>query len=308
MLIVLLYFNILKGASIMNDIIWTYFNFKHKNSLKTHQTDVKLLTEYLGKEFEDLNKDDVTKYYQYCMRNVKDGTYKLSTVAKKFAEFSSIAKKIEEHIDDFHLLSYSNPFEEFTYSLNKYIVEKPPSVPNEIWIDRLLTAAQSNIMHYLIISFAYRCALKPSDICRIKVCDFYVYENKDYLLIRAENPYNIELPDDIIRLRDNFLTLNHREPEEFLFLNKRQAPLNAMYISRMLKSLIDEADLFPEYTLYQIREAGGALMLKYGCLPAVVAAQLNISENNARRYTNLPVMVPPVNELVNIRILDPPTK
>lgn len=299
-----------KGGSIMNSIyaseqikqvIWPEFiaHFKSKSSKASYQADIIEFLAYTKKDFLDIRSGDIKKYYEFINKKVSTGMIQSSTMAKKIRELHSFAKFIVENRERYH---FPNTFRDYFFSYLEDIGEQEKyakSVPVE-HIDKLLKAAESDLMAYTILVLMHRAGLSSTEIINLRQDDFAAYDNGVYVsTIKKDICF---IPEDAHLVLEQYIAVC--TCHDFLFYNRRGDKLNTMYISRLMKKYTAKADL-PPYSAETIRNTCGFTMFAYGANTNQVAAQMGITNIQIKRYKSLSYrenLMSAANHLVKIRV------
>lgn len=272
------------ASNLVKNRIWPDFtaHFQSETTEKSYRADITEIMSYFEKDFLKINDSDVQEYFEWMEHRVKKGEMMPGTMAKKFRELHSFAEYICENCERFKV---NDTFQDWYYPYLKLVAKQEKhvrSIPVE-HMDRLLEAAQENLMEYCVLVLMYRAGLCSTEIIGLKMKDLAEYENGVYAF--PEKRKNAcYIPEDAVVVLKQYL--KEREDHTYLFYNKRRNPLNTMYISRMMKKYTDRAGL-PSYSAESIRNTCGMTMFAYGARSEQVAAQMGISQIQIQRYHNM---------------------
>lgn len=287
--------------------IWPEFTSHFRNiiSAASYRTDVTEFMELYQIDFLQINSKITEDYYTRLQEKVKSGMCQPGTMAKKFRELHSLAlfivKKREEYRIPNTFQDYFQPYLEYVAKLERYA----KSIPVE-HIDKLLVAAQGDLMAYCILVLLHRLGLSSTEIVDLKVKDFAAYDNGVYVNIKGrEEPCFV--PEDAFVILEQYIS--SRTEHEYLFYNSRRNKLNIMYISRLMKKYTQAAGI-PGYSAEALRNSCAFTMFAYRGTPEQVARQMGITQIQIKRYKNLSYrdsLTRAANELVKIKI-EPPSR
>lgn len=297
--------NSLYASNLIRHEIWQDFiaHFKSDTTIPSYLADIDEIMNYFQKDFLNIGKKDIEKYFQKLQMQVEQDILKPSTMAKKFRELHSFAEFICENREKYMI---DTSFQDGFLPYLKYVAKQEKytkSIPVE-HIDRLFDAAKEDKMAYTILILLYRTGLSSREIVNLKYDDFAAYDNGAYVSVsgRKELCY---LPEDVFVVLEQYMK---QKPEsEHLFINSRGNPLNLMYISRMMKKYTERAGI-PSYSAESVRNTCGVNLFAYGAKPEQVAAQMGVTEMQIHRYKNLSYkenLLKAANRLVKINVQPP---
>lgn len=284
----------MKKSSYLSDeissIFWPLFcnNLKSTKTQQTYWSDINSFVDYVQKDFLEISPVDVENYYLFC---TKDGSIKLATLQKKIRELSSfsdfIVENIEEQIGE---CDFSNYFFEKLGELNSLVKMSKGHIPTIKEMDKLLTAARNDIMYYTIMALIFRCAVKPSEIIKIRQCDFAQdqYGNCYLELGDKKSARTIPLPEDVVQILDSY-NLQRKKTATFFFYKSTMEGLTERALERKIQDYASAAKVSP-ITMYGIRDASVALMCASGAPDSIIARDTGLTERGISRYKEI---VPP---------------
>lgn len=272
-----------EASALVRDRIWPDFitHFKSETTAASYQADIMEIMRYFEKDFLEINKKDVSVYFEHLQKKVEDRNLAPATMAKKlrelhsFADYICLNREVYQITDSFqdeyeYYLQYAAKQETYTHT-----------IPAE-HMDRLLKAAQQDLMAYTVLSLLLRVGLSSTEIIRLKAEDFGVFDNGVFVKVEGRQE-SCFVPEDVYKILEMYLFKKENAP--FLFTNTRGNPLNLMYISRMMKKYTKAAGI-PSYSAESIRNTCGVAMFAYGADSAQVARQMGVTQIQIHRYKN----------------------
>ncbi|MGF0033184.1 tyrosine-type recombinase/integrase [Bariatricus sp. SGI.154] len=297
--------NSIYASELIKQVIWEDFtvHFKSPTTAASYQTDIAEIMEHFQMDFLQIQKEKVKEYYEVLQNKVREDEIKPGTMAKKFRELHSFAEYICENRErygvDAEYQDYYYPYLKLVAKQEKYA--KSVSIEQ---IDRLLKAAEEDLMAYCMIVLLYRVGLSSTEITELKPEDLAMYENGVYAKIRDRTEMCC-IPEDAFAVLNTYM--ESRTENTFLFYNRRGNKLNTMYISRLMKKYTQKAGI-PAYSAESIRNTCGFTLFSYGADPGQVAGQMGITRIQIKRYQNIAYreeLQRSANRLVKIRV-EPP--
>lgn len=291
---------------------WDLFapELKRESTRRQYLSIITEITNFTGHPFWQLDAKDAAEFYEKHKRLIIGQKYKGSTVYKKFLilhRFSEFIIKNRQLLPD--KTTYPlNPFRVYLYYLKQYDQKNDCTVISLSEMDCILNAAKDDILAYTVISLIYRTAIRPNDLCRLKIGDFRNDPSGTYMrIIRDNYVHDIYVPDDMVSILDLYakiLYVNLKDLSRPLFLNSRKSPLNDKYLERLMERICEKAGI-THYTPYDIRNSSAALLYAYGATDEEVANQLGIGIRFVQRYHSDAIsneVSRPANKMVNLQI------
>ncbi len=294
--------NSIYASEQLKQVIWSDFikHFKNKNSTISYQSDIDEYMNYIQKDFLLQTNKDAQKFYNYLEQKINEGTIKPSTVAKKIRELHSLSDFICKNRTNYDLPeTFTDVFHPYLDSLAK-LEKYAKSIPVE-HIDRILKAAQQDLMAYCILTLLYRVGLASTEVIELKVEHFEAYDNGVYAFIpKRKSPCYI--PEDVYSILEQYM--KSRQEHEYLFYNSRNNKLNIMYISRLNKKYTKLAGV-PSYSAEALRNSCAFTMFAYNANAEQVAKQMGVTPTMIRRYQNVTYrenLLKNANQLVKLKV------
>lgn len=257
-------------------------HFKSDTTKASYKTDITEIMEYFQKDFLKIRNVEVQEYFEWMKHRVEAGIISPSTMTKKFRELHSFADYLCENREKYGI---EEAYQDEYYPYLKLVAKQDKfakSIPIE-HLDKLLSAAQADMMAYCILILLYRVGLSSTEIMEIKPDDLAYYEEGLYIDVEKRRA-PCYVPEDTADILERYMEERRECP--YLFYNKRGNQLNTMYISRMMKKYTTEAGI-PNYSAESIRNACGVTLFAYGGNEKQVANQLGITRTQIKRYKNM---------------------
>lgn len=291
----------------MEESIWPNYiqHFKVDTTIGSYRSDLEEFCSFIQKDFLSMDAQDVKNFYDYLDKKVTDGTLKPSTMAKKFNELHSIADYISENQDEYQI---PNTFEDFFYPYLLRVAEvakEAKTIPPE-HMDLLLKAAEEDCMAYAVMALMFKAGLKSSEVMELKLSNLAEYDNGvfAYIVARKESCF---IPEDAVNIINRYLDQIESEAiskDNYLFVNSKGNPLNAMYISRMMKKYCTLAGI-PKYSANTLRSACAANMFLYDVPTKNIADQMGVTCKHIARYNGRiykDQMISAANRMVKVHV------
>lgn len=252
-----------------------------QNTRKMFTSDLTQLSNFLEKPFVSVDEMDAKRFFDFMLEQIRLKKLRSNTVIKKFFEIHSLYQYLMEQ----ELVSM-DLFEKYLYLLKKRYPTNSITIPDLSSIDLLLSAAEENLMHYFIVSLVLRLGLIPSEICNLKLTDLVISDDICQIVVGSVKKARIlELPQDLVAIQSLYLE-QRTTTSNYLFVNKRNNPLNERYLERMITKLCQLANI-PHLTFMDLRKLSAASQLTYEVSPKDVAYNLGIQQQSAELYNNL---------------------
>lgn len=283
-------------------VIWPDFTarFRNKSTEASYRADVMEFMAIYQMDFLQITGRAVEDYYAKMQEKVETGLIQPSTMAKKFRELHSLAAYIYEEREQYQI---PDTFQDYFFPYLNHVakIEKhAKSIPID-HIDKILAAAQEDVMAYCIFVLMQRAGLSSTEIAELRPEDFSAYDNGVYVFIAARND-SCFVPEDAFVILEQYLA--SREAHEYLFYNSRGNKLNTMYISRLMKKYTEAAGV-PGYSAEALRNSCAVTLFAYHASPEQVARQMGVTEIQIKRYKNMAYrdsLMCAANGLVKIRV------
>lgn len=291
----------------MNELIWPNYvkRFKAGTSVESYRSGLEEFCLFMKKDFLMMESEDVSRFYEYLSRRVKDGELKSSTMAKKFRELHSIANYIKSNRDVFVV---PDAFDDFFYLYLLDVAEvakEANTIPPE-HVELLFKAAAEDTMVYAIMALMVKVGLKSSELAQLKVSDLAEYDNGVFAYITARKEA-CSISEDAASIISDFLEVSKLErpvDHDYLFFNTKGNALNVMYISRMMKKYCTLAGI-PQYSANTLRAACAANMFLYDISKNHIAHQMGVTKKHIIRYNGRVYkdqMMSAVNRMVKVHV------
>lgn len=276
--------NSLHASEQLKQVIWPDFisHFRSEVSISSYRTDIIEFMNYFQRDFTALDDTMARDYYVWLEKKVKQGKIQPITMAKKYRELHSFADYIVKKRDEYDI---PNSFQDYFLPYLKGVarIEKlARSIPIED-IDKLFAAAQNDLMVYCILVLIYRVGLSSTEIIELKISDFTAYDNGVMVTIAGRDT-DCFVPEDVYAILEKYIAV--RDEHEYLFYNKRRNKLNTMYISRLMKTYTQLAEI-EKYSAEALRNSCAVTMFAYSAKPEQVAAQMGVTQTQIKRYKDM---------------------
>ena len=267
--------NSLYASDQLKQVIWPDFisHFRSEVSISSYRTDITEFMNYFQRDFTALNDAMAQEYYVWLEKKVKQGNIQPITMAKKYRELHSFADYIVKNRDNYDI---PDNFQDYFFPYLKGVakIEKlARSIPIED-IDKLFAAAQNDLMAYCILVLIYRVGLSSTEVTGLKLSDFAAYDNGVVVTIAGRDT-DCFVPEDVYAILEKYIAV--RDEHEYLFYNKRRNKLNTMYISRLMKTYTQLAEI-DNYSAEALRNSCAVTMFAYSAKPEQVAAQMGVTQ------------------------------
>lgn len=245
------------------------------------------LCDYLEKDFLEITELDVQKYYEDLLSRYYKKELSRKTINVRFAAFKRLASFIcEENL----CKGYTN----FFTAVKKIPTSDDVAVTQIISmsdLDKIMSAAKSDEMMYLILALAGRCAFTLSDIISLKEKMIQILDGRVYVTFPRKNEYATAdvrmLPADVSKLMEAYLEkVIFLSPEKYLFYNKHGKPITRRNIDSAVERLVKKAALEHRYTIKDIRSRCIVDMKNAGLPEDIIADYTSLQVQRIRNYDN----------------------
>lgn len=272
-------------------VIWNDF----QNKLKTDRakdnyfSTLCMICNFASKDFLDLTYSDADKYFRMLQEpKSKSKRVKLSTVQGRLSALRSVSSYIKEFESRYDLGEVYENFFFYIKLPEQDVFLKKEDVPTINEVDRLLIAADNNLMMFLIISMVFRCGFTASEICKMTISQLISDPAENYGVEFRERGGTriVKLPHDVVTILKKYLQtlpvgLNK---SEFLFHNKRGTKLTVRNLDLYVSELVKEAGLSKPFTIKDIRHATIVHMRKANAKDEDIANCLGLDTRWIFRY------------------------
>ena len=226
---------------------------------------------YCGKSFEDINVEDARSFDKFLCDREEKGEIKHSTHVAHISVLRSLGDFISRcnFFDD-----YTNPFASV---LVKAVDENLSSsdLPSMEDVEKLLSACTDR--DKLIFSLSAKCGLSTSEICSLKESDVFLDVDGNLCGVSVRKGRycrNIKLPDDVLVLLENYLSLG---VTEHLFINRRNNPIQPRDLQRLLQKYLTELGMPSRFTIEDLRHCAIVYMKAGGAADNDIADYLGVA-------------------------------
>ena len=172
--------------------IWPIFitHFKNKNvSQENYFGDINEFLDLCQKDFLKITEKDVDEYYNWLLLKIRQKQMKVTTLQKKMKELHKFSDFIMKNKFQFKEqwkvpLTFDNFFYKYVAKfLSNEEAVKPVSIED---IDKMLEAAQDDLMAYTILVLFCRVGLRSTEVCALKPDDIASAPDGVYLTLRKK--------------------------------------------------------------------------------------------------------------------------
>lgn len=282
--------NSLYASRLVSQVIWPDFtaHFKSHTTEASYRTDISEIMEYFHKDFLEIEKYEIQEYFYFLKHKVEQKEIRPATMSKKFRELHSFAEYVCENREKYKVKEeYQDEYSPYLRQLSKQ--EKYARTVPVVHMDKLLKAAEDNLMEYCVLTFLLRMGLTSTEVMQLKMEDLAWYANGMYALVQGRKRL-CYIPEDVCRILERYMEeLNPDEKsrsQTYLFCNRRGNPLNPMYISRMMRRYEEKAGI-PHYSAQSVRNCCAVTLFAYGASEEQVADRIGTTKIQIKRYKNL---------------------
>ncbi|MGN1378279.1 MAG: tyrosine-type recombinase/integrase [Dorea sp.] len=304
--------NSLYASQLVSQVIWPDFtaHFKSHTTEASYRTDISEIMEYFHKDFLEIEKYEIQEYYNFLKHKVEQKEIRPATMAKKFRELHSFAEYVCENREKYKVKEeYQDEYSPYLRQLSKQ--EKYARTVPVVHMDKLLKAAEDNLMEYCVLTFLLRMGLTSTEVMQLRMDDLACYANGMYASIQGRKRL-CYIPEDVCRILERYME-ERNLPEKsrsqpYLFCNRRGNPLNPMYISRMMRRYEEKAGI-PHYSAQSVRNSCAVTLFAYGASEDQVADRMGTTKIQIKRYKNLAYqdqLQQHAEQLVKLRV-EPPS-
>jgi len=132
--------------------------------------------------------------------------------------------------------------------------------------NRLLNNPKISRRDELIISILYWCALRVSEMSRLKVKDIDIHNGNLILWQskRSNSPEIVHVPGHLVKLISQWTRENSLEPDNYLIKSQKGDWLSRSQIYRIIKNNAEEAELSKKITTHSFRRSRATHLLDAG--------------------------------------------
>lgn len=239
-----------------------------------------MLCEYAGKDFLDLEQNDVDMFFYDMDRKVASGELSASTYQGRKSVYATLSVYIRQNYPSMDIgdLFSRRPAHQVSGNI------KPDLIPSISDVDRLLDVARDDAMYYLIFSLAFRVAIATNEILHLRLQNVQKIDDSyciHFPALRQRKERVMLLPKDVEKLLlsyiDDITAKGLIDDEGHLFYNTRGTVLSVCVMGRRISKYLRLSGLENKYTLKDLRSRS--------ILDMVYAACSNESEMDDRMAT-----------------------
>lgn len=255
-------------------------SLKNARSAEENWGAVRILCDYLKKDFLAIDETDVEKFFNYMAQRAQHGTLKNTTINSRRSIYNRLSLYLAEQYPE---LGFDNPFV-LIRPLSYKAGIKPSMIPSLNEVDAVLNASRAYPMYYLILSLAFRAALTATNIISLRMDN--IQNTDEGLCIHFsgdgyQNDHIIILPEDIAKLITDYTKgMTSIDSEGHLFYNKYGNPLTLRNLDKAVEKFVVLSGITNRYTLKDLRSRAILDMIK-----ATVESNGNV--NNVASYAGI---------------------
>ncbi|GFI22773.1 hypothetical protein IMSAGC011_01549 [Lachnospiraceae bacterium] len=270
------------------------------------------LVDRSGKKIFYITKNDAKIFYDSCMNDILNGTYKplyiktLMHSLKAFYKYLNELSANNELEKSFPCCYNGNPFDSIIITIPDKLEYRETDFPSIEHVDTLLSLC-STLSLKAAVCLAFKMCLTISDISTLKKKQIIMSDDKMYIKFICTNelgeyPRYLAVPDDLYSMIQQ-LCNNTESSYEYLLISKRHTPCAVRTLEHALNKIVTENNLGNNLTFSSLRNMGIRILLNNGALPQEVADYLGIQGKWLSRYENLPrYLIKDMNQFSNIEI------
>ncbi len=246
----------------MIDEFIDYLRFEKKyseNTISSYSLDLKKFTNYIKKDYDKVNKEDIQKYIQDLSK--KESSLSVSrtiSTLKSFYKFLQINKYTK-----------SNPL---TLINNPKQPKTLPKVLSEEEVNKLLDInlkTDFDFRNKAMLEIMYSSGLRVSELINLTVNDIDIKNCTVRIFGKGSKERIIPLNEYATEAINNYI-LYHRTPlfkhgeNNYLFLNNHGNKMTRQGFFKILKKIAKEKEIKTEFSPHTLRHSFATHLLKYG--------------------------------------------
>ncbi|MDE7478099.1 MAG: site-specific integrase [Lachnospiraceae bacterium] len=276
-------------------------------------TALRKLIKRSGKDIFFITKNDAETFYDSCISDIHNGTYKplyIKTVMHSLKAFYKYVNDLSQNgsLDQtFPCCCNGSPFCDIIIDIPDKLEYQETDFPSMESIDTLLSLCPTASLK-AAVCLALKMCLTISDISTLKKNQIIIDDdNKMYIRFVSvtelgEYPRYLLVPND---LHTMILQLYNSTDAsyEYLLISRRHTPCAVRTLEHALNKIVKENNLGNNLTFSSLRNMGIRILLNNGALPQEVADYLGIQGKWLSRYEKVPpYLVKDMNKYSNIEI------
>lgn len=268
---------------------------------------VRVLCDYLKKDFLELDGCDVESFFNYMAVRVSQGSLRCTTYNNRKSIYGKLALFLHTEYPE---LGFDNPFV-LIRPLSYKAGIKASKIPSLEEVDAVLEASKKEPMYYLILSLAFRVALAASQIIHLRRDNVY-RDGENLSLYIPGNGYKddllLPLSADIgVLLVEYISNMDYTDAEGRLFYNKYKNPLSLKNLDTAVARFVSASGIANRYTLQDLRSRAILDMVRAsteaGEDAMEVATYVGIKELRLNTYISAAMLAEKCPaDLVNLRV------
>lgn len=231
-----------------------------ENTIKAYNNDLKKFKNFIKKDINLINENDIKNYIKYLNKNSNDTktiSHNISTL-RTFYKFLLIENKIK-----------SNPMEYIEIPKIKKTLPKTLSIEE---IDKLLDIKLNNPFSYrnkAMLELMYSSGLRVSELVNVKIHDIDTSNCIIRIMGKGAKERIVPLGDYAINYIELYLKeyrekLTKKELNDYLFLNNHGKKMTRQGFFKILKQIAKEKNIKTEFSPHTLRHSFATHLLNGG--------------------------------------------
>lgn len=275
-------------------------------------TALRKLIKRSGKELFYITRNDAESFYDSCISDIHNGTYKPLYIKTIMHSLKAFYKYINELPEDnsvetaFPCRRHGNPFGDIMINIPDKLEYREEDFPSMENIDTLLSLCPTESLK-TAVCLALKMCLSVSEISGLKKDQIILNNDKMYLRFSSvtelgEYPRYLLVPDDLRPMLSKLCSSTDAS-YEYLLISKRHTPCAVRTLEHALNKIVTENSLGSSLTFSSLRNMGIRILLNNGAHPEEVADYLGIQGKWLSRFETVPLhLVKDMNKYSNIEI------
>lgn len=232
-------------------VLKEYVNTLTEKTGKEYWGSAKSICDFAGKDFFDLDGEDVERYFGMVEKKVSEMKYSPITFNVRRSHLNKLSNHIIENFPQYGVENYYIHIRGKRYDNGV----KPGSIPTLEEMDKILqTAKECDYRAYAILVLAFRTGLKSSEI--IDISRSSLTDDGEVMSLRfinrGRNDEIVVLPEDVSAvLRKHMETQAVNDMSGHLFVNEWGAPMTLRNLDHLVKKIITKSGY--DYTIKDLR-------------------------------------------------------
>ena len=254
-----------------------------KNTIESYKRDLDLFDNYINKDINSINKEDIKKYLKY----LKDSKHKERSVARNLSSLKSFYKFLL--INNVVKL---NPMEGIT-SLK--LAKKLPDILTIDEVNKLLDIKLDDNYSYrnkAMFELLYATGLRVSELVDLKTYDIDLEEDIVRAMGKGSKERIIPMGDYAKNALSSYLNIRYtflkKETTDYLFLNNHGKKMTRQGFFKILKKLIRDKGIKKDISPHTLRHSFATHMINNGADLRTIQELLGHSDiSTTQIYTHI---------------------